>query len=88
MQQKYGIPYTCIEKQKPFVFPATSTISPPLPHYSTPETHHEGTVFLAAGPGRSAEGTGQEPECVLWKPIRVVEGPGQLSQLQAPSTSE
>lgn len=45
-------------------------------------------MFLAAGPGSSAKGTGQEPERVLWEPIRVVEGPGQLSQLQAPSTSK
>ena len=43
---------------------------------------------LTAGCGSSAEGTGQEPERVHWEPLRVAEGPGQLSQLQAPDSTD
>lgn len=61
---------------------------PIFPHSKLPQTDYEGPVSLAAGRGSSAEGTGQEPECVRWEPICVAEGPGQLSQLQAPGTSK
>ncbi|XP_034370205.1 transmembrane protein 214 isoform X2 [Arvicanthis niloticus] len=42
----------------------------------------------SSGCGSSAEGTGQEPECVHWEPLRVAEGPGQLSQLQAADSTD
>lgn len=60
-----------------------------LPLFAFPAlTTHLRSLSLTAGCGSSAEGAGQEPERVHWKPLCVAEGPGQLSQLQAPESPE
>lgn len=53
-----------------------------------PLTTHCRSLSLTAGCGSSEEGTGQEPECVHWEPLCMAEGPGQLSQLQAPDSTD